>query len=319
MRPILVLLLAALSPLASASVERAQALLAAGQAGEAVTMLQPLVAARPGDADLQRTLAVALQNAGRAEEAVAPAERAVELAPRDADNHVVLGGVLGGIAGAQDTSMFRRMRLAGRVREAFETAAGLDPSHLGAQQALFGYYLAAPAVVGGGHDKAARQATVVAALDAAAGQRAHLQLAIAKQDWAGAERQLAGVPVASADGLRLRGALAIAYQGAERWDDAFRILDAVVAAQPEALGAWYQIGRTAVMSGQRLAQGEAAFKRYLAGTPGAGDPPLAAAHWRLGMLYERMDRKADARAQYQQALARDPGYAEAKAALKKLG
>ena len=103
--------------------------------------------------------------AGPVEEAVAPAERAIELAPRDADNHVVLGGVLGGIAGAQDTSMFRRMRLAGQVREAFETTAGLDPKHLGAQQALFGYYLAAPAVVGGGHDKACGAVVPKAKLD----------------------------------------------------------------------------------------------------------------------------------------------------------
>lgn len=319
MRRILILCLGGLCAAAHANVERAQALLEAGKASEAVAVLEPLVAARPQDADLQRTFAVALQNADREEDAVAPAERAVELAPRNADNHLVLGGVLGAIAGQPGVGMFRQMRLAPRIRSAFETAVELDPKHLGAQQALFSFYVAAPAIAGGGHDKAARQAAVIARLDAPAGQRAQLQLAIARQDWPGAERQLDAVPVDSADGLRLRGALAIAYQGQERWADAFRVLDAVVAARPDALGAWYQIGRTAVLSGQRLEQGEAAFKRYLAGQPGSDDPPLAAAHWRLGMLYERMARKAEARAQYQQALARDPDHAEAKAALKKLG
>jgi tetratricopeptide (TPR) repeat protein len=319
MRRVLVLCLSSLVATAQASVERAQALLAAGKAAEAVAVLEPLVAARPQDANLQRSLAVALQNADREEDAVAPAERAVELAPRDANNHIVLGGVLGALAGQPGVGLFRQMRLAPRIRSAFETAVELDPQHLGAQQALFSFYLVAPAIAGGGHDKAARQAATIARLDAPAGQRAQLQLAIAGKDWASAERQLAAVPVDDADGLRLRGVLAIAYQGEERWVDAFRILEAVVGARPDALGAWYQIGRTAVLSGQRLEQGEAAFKRYLAGTPDADDPPLAAAHWRLGMLYERMARKAEARAQYQQALARDPQHAEAKAALKKLG
>jgi tetratricopeptide (TPR) repeat protein len=73
-----------------------------------------------------------------------------------------------------------------------------------------------------------------------------------------------------------------------------------------------------VLSGTHLAEGEAALKRYLAGTPGAQDPPLAAAHWRLGMLYELMHKVADARAQYEAALRLDPAHAESRAALEKL-
>ena len=100
--------------------------------------------------------------------------------------------------------------------------------------------------------------------------------------------------------------------------DAFAQFQAIVAKQPDAMPAWYQLGRTCVFANARHAEGEAALKRYLAHQPGVQDPPLAAAHWRLGMLYELMARVADARAQYQAALKFEPDHAEAKAALRRL-
>ena len=83
---------------------------------------------------------------------------------------------------------------------------------------------------------------------------------------------------------------------------------------------WDDVDATAILS-LEMYEGlkhYTALKRYLAATPGPNDPPLAAAHWRLGMIYELMVRKVDARAEYEAALKIDPKYAEAKSALSKL-
>ena len=68
-----------------------------------------------------------------------------------------------------------------------------------------------------------------------------------------------------------------------------------------------------------LDQGKAALERYIAGSPGPDDPPLANAHYRLGMVLERLGNKAAARVEYQAALRLNPKLDDAKKALNKLG
>jgi Flp pilus assembly protein TadD len=73
------------------------------------------------------------------------------------------------------------------------------------------------------------------------------------------------------------------------------------------------------LSGRRLDRAEECLRRYLAHTPKADEPPLAAAHHRLGTIREKKGDKAGARAAYQAALKLSPGYEPAKEALRKLG
>ena len=85
------------------------------------------------------------------------------------------------------------------------------------------------------------------------------------------------------------------------------------------IGALFQIGKTGALSGQRLERAEEALAEYLKATPGREDPPLAAAHWRLGMVYEKKSDRERAKSEYQSALRLDPKYKPAQDALKKLG
>ena len=187
----------------------------------------------------------ALFRDGKLHEAAEALEKATELAPGNAEAHHLLGATYG--RQAEAASMFGKMRLAGRIKDEFERAVALAPETVDYRESLLTFYLAAPAVAGGGIDKAKVQATEIAKRDPVRGELAWASIAMAEDK------------------------------------------------PDEALGAWYQLGRTAVLSGTHLAEGEAALKRYLAGTPGAQDPPLAAAHWRL-----------------------DPAHAESRAALEKL-
>ena len=96
------------------------------------------------------------------------------------------------------------------------------------------------------------------------------------------------------------------------------MLDAVIKANPDKKVLLYYLGNAAAKSGQQLDRGEAALKEYLRSTPAANEPPLFAAHWRLGTLYEKKGHKDAARAEYEAALKLSPQFPPALAALKKL-
>jgi len=215
--------------------------------------------------------------------------------------------------------MFGKMRLAGKVKDAFERAVALAPAKPEYRESLLQFYVAAPAVAGGGLDKARAQATEIAKLDAVRGELAFATIARADGKPDEALARLKSAQAKRPDDARLALQVGLVLQEQRKYDEAFAWFQQTVAKDPGALAAWYQIGRTAVLSNSRHAEGEAALKRYLAGKPETNDPPHAAAHWRLGMLYEQQQRPTDARAQYQAALKLDPDHAEAKAALKKLG
>jgi Flp pilus assembly protein TadD len=96
------------------------------------------------------------------------------------------------------------------------------------------------------------------------------------------------------------------------------VFEEILAEKPDELSALYAYGRTGAVSGQRLDRAEAALKQYLAAPPRENTPSAAAAHWRLGMIYEKSGRKEQARQEYQQSLALDPKFDEAKKSLAKL-
>lgn len=107
-------------------------------------------------------------------------------------------------------------------------------------------------------------------------------------------------------------------QQQEKFQEAFELFEQMVADSSENWAAIYQVGRTAALSGQNLERAEQCFKLYLQSDRGRNNPSLAAAHWRLGMVYERDGQKDLARQHYETALQLDPKLEQAKKALKKL-
>jgi len=283
----------------------------------ALSLASALAAAAPATpADDAFRLGQALLREGKLEEAAEALEEAVELAPAHAEAHHLLGAAYG--RQAQAASMFGKLRLVGKIKDEFERAVELAPESVDYRESLLQFYAMAPSVAGGGVDKARVQAAEIAKRDPAKGDLAYATIARVEGK---PEEALARVQAASAkrpDDARLGLQVGILMQDMKRYDDAFAHFQRTVARDPLLLGAWYQIGRTAVLSNSRHAEGEAALKKYLSAKPGEQDPPLAAAHWRLGMLYELMGKPAEARAEYQGALKLDPDHAESKAALKKL-
>ena len=152
------------------------------------------------------------------------------------------------------------------------------------QYALFNFYRSAPAIIGGGADKARTQAQEIQKLDVVRGTLALVELSVADK----------------------------------KYEEAFETLENFRRSHPEALDAVYQIGRVAALSGQRLDVGAAALKEYLAHTPNDNQPPLWAAHWRLGQIFEKQGDPATARAEYEAALKLNPTQPQLIEAMKRL-
>jgi tetratricopeptide (TPR) repeat protein len=108
------------------------------------------------------------------------------------------------------------------------------------------------------------------------------------------------------------------YQSRGRFSEAFDIFEKRARLDPPDPGALYQIGKTAILSGQRLDRGEECLRLYVKGQPAEGEPSLAWAHFRLGMLLEKKGDKPGARVEYTETLRLQPDHADAKKALAKL-
>jgi tetratricopeptide (TPR) repeat protein len=252
------------------------------QAPEARKAFEALAAANPANANIQYYLGRLALQGNDSEAAIKHLEKAVELLPHDGRFQHRLGDAYG--QAALKAGLFSKMRLAGKCRTAYEKAVELDPKNIDARFSLLGFYQQAPAVVGGGLDKAHAQAQEIKKLDAGRGRQAIAGLYIIEKKYA----------------------------------EAFGEFEAVLKERPDDYAALFQSGRLAAISGERLDHGLATLRQCLAQTPPEGQPGHAPAHWRIGNILEKQNDKTGARAAYEAALKIDPKFPQAIESLKKL-
>jgi len=254
--------------------------------------------------------------ANQGEAAISSAEKATKLAPNNSQAYFLLGSAYGSRIG--QVGMFSQMSMAPKLRDAFEKTVALDPNNLDAREALIQFYLQAPAMVGGGKDKANLQVNEIAKRDAARGHLARAQVFMVEKNTVAALKSYEAAYAAKPTDKSIRLALGIGYQMTERWNDAFKHFRAWTAQDDKAGPAWYQLGRTSAMSGLQLEEGVAALQKYLLMPHAVNDPQNKNAYHRLGQLYAKLGKKAEAKAALQAALKLDPKFTDAKAELAKL-
>jgi tetratricopeptide (TPR) repeat protein len=201
---LLIVLLAPFTALALSSEGRTDVIrdLQQGRADHALELLQPATAAGNNDADAQQLLCRVALQLERWDEAVAACEKAVALDDNSSDNHLWYGRALG--EKANRVSFFKAYGLAKRVKAEFETAAALDPHNAEALSDLGEYYTEAPAIVGGGKDKAAAVASKLDDVDRARAEELRGRIAASNKDVAAAEQHY-------------REAIAVAHYPANYW------------------------------------------------------------------------------------------------------
>ena len=253
------------------------------------------------------------RNPGKASEEF---ERAVKLEDANPVYHFWLARSIGDET--DDANPIRLPGLARRARSELERAVALAPTYLDARDGLVQFYLAAPAVFGGSVDKARAQVAELRRIDPYRGELAGLAVARHGRDTTALIRGYEAMIAAYPDSAAAYSQLALVYSARRQWDDAWRTVDRWNAVAPTSYAARYALGRTAAESGQRGEAGEKALRDYLTHTLAPGEPSIAAAHWRLGMILEKRGDREGARREYETSRKLDPALAGPKDGLARL-
>lgn len=263
----------------------------------------------------------ALFEEGRYAEAATRFEEAAAAEPGRSLYAQWLGRALG--LDARDASLLARPGLAVRSRAALERAVALDPDNVGARSDLAAFYAAAPALLGGGLDKARAQVAEIARRDPCLGEVRAGDLLLDTDRFSEAEVHYAAAVHLDPSRTDAHRRLGYLFARNGRYARAFAEYDAVLSREPDQPQALFGLGRTADLSGERLGAGEAALQRFLRLGRAAADsgdgPPPAHAHYVLGNLARRRGDAAAARTRYETALRLDPKLTEARQALAGLG
>jgi tetratricopeptide (TPR) repeat protein len=340
-------------PAAPVDLSAAEKLIAAEHWTRAQALLEPLLRNSPGDARVLFLAGRVREAAGDYDGARALAEKALALDPKNADYHCLLAYIDG--REGMRAGLFRKIVLARRVKKGAEAALALDPRHIEAHQILIEFYRQAPGIVGGDKARSRLLAGELTALDPVRGNLALAAAAHgANREEAGAEPFYKKAVEADPNSYAALTALAGFYsRGAQRRDDlAEKAAAAAVKADPgraAAYGLLAQVyarsGRLAVLDallqeaennvpdnrapylsaarvllqqGSELVRAERFLRRYLEQPAEMGAPSHAQAWWRLGLVLEKLDRKAEARDALDRAVALDPKLDGAKKDLKRL-
>jgi tetratricopeptide (TPR) repeat protein len=286
----------------------------AGRYQQAATLLKQALKQNPDEAALYHWLSRSELELGDDEAAVKDGRRAVERDPQRSEYHRWLGRAYG--AQADRTHSFFTAR---KVKGEFEEAIRLDPANIPARRDAMEFYLEAPWIVGGGHDKARDQAKAIGAIDPVEGALADAACDAdegrKKEAAADYDRALAMKP-ARPDPYFEAASFFAGQRNAERLLAVVAAAHAVAPADPRVE---YYRGVAETLQGARLDTAEHALQTYLAHAPVRDSlPSHASAHLWLGRVYEQQGRMALAADQYRIALALNPDQDAAREALERV-
>ena len=278
--------------------------------------LEAAVRAQPNNAPAHQYLGRIAIHETRFGDAVTHLEKAVEIEPLVAEHRAWLGRAYGQLA--VRSSLTKKIGLAKRARAALERAVELNPADLGARSGLIQFYLVAPGLVGGSTSKARAHAAELDKQSPFRGGLARAWIAEDREKYDDAAREYRAAIAREPDSLIAYWGLAQLWQRGARFDSAFALMDDLIRRRRDAMPAYYYYGRAASLSGQHLPEAVRALERYIAYEPHEGDPPRSSAHYRLGLVYERMGDREAARREFETSLQLEPTREEVEKALRRV-
>lgn len=300
---------------ASAGTTAAERLLLQGNAQQAVSDLDAVTSANPGDGEAHLLLCRAYYAEQVVSSAVSECSAAVKLMPQSAQAEDWLGRALGLKASAYGS--LGGLMYASQVRDAFAAAVKLDPHDDAAVNDLGEFYAKAPTMIGGGFDKAIALADQVASTLPQTAFRIRGLAAEQRGDYGTAEREYrSAVGVRGAPGAWVDlGGFYCRRHNADACVDALRH----AAAADHDNGPDLVDGAEILIAHNLQPQlAEQMLRDYLNGNDHTDAAPAFRAETDLAKLLAASGDKAAARTELNQALALAPQYAPAQKALRAL-
>jgi tetratricopeptide (TPR) repeat protein len=280
---------------------------------------------------------------------IALAEKAVALAENSAEAHAQLTNALGVKLMSSTASTMQKIGLARRFRQEAERSLQFNPNNPDSLEDMAQYLWNAPSFVGGDKAKTQQFAEHLAQVDPIRGATlkasfasdekdestrllahaesyaAHMGLSAAYCDEAGDMLSLCESEAKHAlalDPTRIVAyrQLAVLYATTARWDDLDSTMRNARTAVSDDLSPQYQAARIILVNNvtTQLNRAEQYLRSYLSQPVEGQEPPLAAAHWRLGLVLEKQGRKPEAVQEIQTAVNQDSSLEGAKKDLKRL-
>ncbi len=296
-----------------ADTTQANALLQQGRVDEATTSLRELLAAHPGDGQAHQLLCRIYYAQDMADNAIHQCLLAASSDPASSDNQMWLGRAYG--FKASHANPLSALSLAIKVRVAFERAVQLDPDNIHALNDLGEFYVDAPALIGGGLDKAQ---ALAARMQPHFPSQAHRLLALIaekKKEDAIAEAEFSNAVAA--------GKTPEAYIDLGHFYERHHQPDKMVNALQSGIATDRHKGPSLVDAASILTDAhrspelaETLLRAYLSSSAKTDDAPAFKVHVQLGDLLAHEGDPAAAHREYAAALALASSYAPARKAMQ---
>jgi predicted Zn-dependent protease len=292
---------------------QANSLLQQGRVDEARTALQGMLAAQPGNAYAHQLLCRVFYVQEMADAAIQECESAASENPGDSNTQMWLGRAYG--MKASHARPLTAFALARKVRYSFERAVQLDPQNIQAISDLGEFYVDAPAIVGGGLDKARALANQMQPRFPAQSHRLLALIASEDKDAATAEAEfkkavLAGrTPAAYVD-------LGQFYQRQNQPDKALEALKSGIDADRRKDSSLVDAASILIAMDRSSQLAEDWLREYLSSSAQSDDAPAFKVRIQLGDLLAHHGDTTSAHREYATAAALASNYAPARKSLQ---
>ena len=328
-------------------------LIKSGHYKQARTILEAKLKQNPKDANALWQMAQVKIVYKDLDGALQMAEQAVALDDNNSYAHCMVADAVG--SKIETAGIFSKLGMGKRIRNEAERAVALDPKNVKCLDIMVDFHREAPGILGGDKAKIPEYIQKMIAADPVQGHMKEVELALKDKQIAKIEPAYKALLAEAPHDYRalvLVGGYYLSDGGGKKFDlaekyarDAIKIdpnsmdgysllaqaliqqnkdaeADAVLAQAekdaPYSLNAHYQAGKAFLVLNRNLPTAEKYIRKYLTQEPEPTTPPLAAAHWRLGLVLEKEGKKPEALKEVQLALQMKPDLKQAEPDLKRL-
>jgi len=293
---------------------QAESLLKQGRVDEAAAMLNQVLAADSKDARAHQLLCRVYYAQDIADSAVKECEQATQLDSANSDSQMWLGRAYG--LKASQVNMLNAFTLAKKVHVAFERAIQLNPANVTAMDDLGHYYVDAPAIVGGGVDKAQALAQKLMVRSPAKGHKLLAMIARKNKDMTTAESEFKAAVAASGKTPDTWVDLGLFYQQQSQYDKAVAALQSSIEVNRTKNASLVDAASILTDMHRQLDLAERLLRDYLASPAKSEDAPAFKVHEQLGDLLKMRGDSSAARREYVAAAALASNYGPARKAVQ---